>query len=478
MSYAFTLEGIDSLSLSSIVVAMGNTAIHFVEGFPKPQSGRWPVGRTRVFRHLISARPVEVDYDSTRLQVRILAPSSPEDYRLALNLVAAVAQVHGVLISPQSCAPVALQSFRRDFDAAWIRDHCETQLASTISRHLGNPDWCQSIELVHKSARLGPRILGQVLQQRDNLEGNFFARLRTLNYLHLEDVYHAANRTLENRAGNLRVRIATYTEGVPTLFRDKHTLVHLIDDREVAAGKIMSSNLVPLDQLSELLGEQAQWLSEDLLLAPGVSGDAWTEIKERAQAVKVENIFEHGVDPACDPYADYLPAEGERLGNLTREEWMALAYAPIVVFGMIAADGGRINKREARDFQEQLLHEMASGNRILARATLHAVTNFDEMIGRLLRGEVSFEAKMVEILSVLHRRLSHAEADAFKQALMQLGEALACASGGFLGVLSRSFHQREANALSMLRGILATETPVTTTKTPVATNKTPVATNN
>ena len=86
-----------------------------------------------------------------------------------------------------------------------------------------------------------------------------------------------------NKQGDRNVRLSTYTEGVPTLFVDKNTLITLVSDADLSRNDDeRKQQFVPLHELARMIGERAQWISENVLLAPGLSGDEWQRLQRHS----------------------------------------------------------------------------------------------------------------------------------------------------------------------------------------------------
>lgn len=74
---------------------------------------------------------------------------------------------------------------------------------------------------------------------------------------------------------------------------------------------------VPFRQLVEVLGDQARWLSEDMILLPEIKGHQWGALLKNAEPHFVDNIFDWGFDPDNDPHAPPPRQEPELSQELT-----------------------------------------------------------------------------------------------------------------------------------------------------------------
>jgi hypothetical protein len=455
MSHSFSLAEVSSPLFSEISNEIGGEEIKFVSGYPAPQEDSWPEGFTYIYQQNRSARALEVDYDGSTFQVRIFAASSPYDYGLAVKLTAAVAKLYGADISPEDNNRMDLSEFVETYDEDWIEGHSKTSLSMIIGAHADDPEAVAQIGGVGATMKLGPRVKSQLMENEANLAQEFYARLKKLNYIDQEDIYQSSIMVVGNKEGGTSVRVTTYGEGVPTLLHDKNTLVSLRSDQDMGGGNDQTGLYIPLSKLPDIIGPDAKWLSEDILLVPGIEGEAWRSMIEKARSFHVEDIFEFGFDPDNDPFADEQgEAATEQEGDLTAEELQTLAYAPMAVFCMVAAADGNIDKKEIEAFRQELLKGLLTDSEILIRVTMGAMEGFEEMITKLLSQEENILMKLVEARVLLDNRLPAEESHKFRLSLMTLGEAVASASGGFLGVFGSKIDKKEKKVLSALSELL------------------------
>jgi hypothetical protein len=454
MSHSFYLDEVTSPVFSDITKEMGGEEISFVDGYPAPQENSWPKGFTYIYHQNKSARALEVDYDGSRFQVRIFAASSPYDYGLAVKLAAAVAKLSGADISPEDNNKMGLSEFVETYNGDWIDDHSKTSLSMLFDSQPDDPEAVAEIAGVGAVMRLGPRVMGQLTADKANIAQEFHNRLKKLNYIHLEDVYRSSIMVVSNKEGDRSVRLSTLGEGIPTLLHDKNTLISLRSDQDMGEESDEAGLYVPLSKLPDIIGDNAKWLSEEILLVEGFAGDAWKAMIEKARSFHVEDIFDYGFDPDNDPYAGERVETAEASeGELTEEELRILAYAPIAVFCIVAAADGKIDEKEVEAFRHELNKGLLSGG-VFVRTSMDAIAGFEEMVMELLSQEENILVKLMEIRGMLDNRLSPDDADEFRSSLIAIGEAVASASGGFLGIFGSKIDKKEKEALSALRALL------------------------
>lgn len=448
MSHSFYLKSISHLDASKVIAATGYNDIRFVKGYPQPQDNIWPQGFTYVYRDNVSVRALEVDFSNEELQIRIFAGSSPDDYRLALKLVEAVARLHNVSIEPEDNDEMSLEQFQQAYGEEWLKEHCKSCLSAVLQSYTRNPESAIKIAGVGRTMELGKRVFGQMMKDKSRVAQEFFARMKKLNYFENEDVYQATIIVLGNKQDDRRVRLCTYSEGVPTVFWDKNTLITLVSDAGLAKKDDRREIYVPLEKLPDLIGDKAQWLSENFLFAPALTGEEWQQLEQHAAEISLNDMFDYGYDPQNDPFAEKdqkVPG-----GQLNEDEIKLLAYAPIAVFCVVAAADGNIDKKEVKAFQVELLKGIITDSELMQNVMVHVMSDFEPMITRFLQQEVNAREILEQILQLLNGRLEVEEAHKFKLSMLSIGKSVAEASGGFMGMFGSKISKEEKRALEGL----------------------------
>ena len=446
MSHSFYLDNVSALKVDDISGTAGYDDLKFLDGYAVPQNGHWPEGVAYLFRDRVSVRPLEVDYGSSAIQIRIFAGSSTDDYRLAVDLACAIAKLYEVELRAEDTDVLPLDEFRQRHDDEWMKKHCADCL-SMVLRPRAEPDTVASIAGVHREMRIGRRMREQFPRDKDDTAADFFQRFRKLNYIDQEDIFQGSIMVLANESGDKKVRLSSYAETVPTLLQEKKTLVALSSESDLTNSEDKQQIMIGLEDLATLLGEQAVWLSEDLVLLPGLHGADWQNLLEQAKARAVNDLFDYGYDPDNDPYGSEAPESPDRGGSLDADDIKTLAYAPVAVFCIVAGADGNIDKKEIRAFQKEVLTGVVTESELLQRVMVQVVTEFETLIKEFLNREIDAREKLGEILSIINTKLGDREALEFKLSLFGMGKSVAEASGGFLGFGSRiSKQEKEALA--------------------------------
>lgn len=452
MSHSFYLKSISHLDAGKVIAATGFNDIRFVQGYPQPKDNAWPQGFTYVYRDNVSVRALEVDFSNAELQIRIFAASSPDDYRLALKLIEAVATLCNANIEPEDNDEMTLAQFQQAYGEEWLKEHCKSNLSAVLQSYTRNPESAIKISGAGRTMELGKRVFGQLVKDKSRVAQEFFARMKKLNYFENEDVYQATIIVLGNKQDDRRVRLCTYSEGVPTVFWDKNTLITLVSNTGLTDKDDGQQIYVPLSKLPDLIGDRAQWLSEDVLFAPGLSGDEWQQLEQHAAEISVSDMFEYGFDPQNDPFAEKSrKVKGDQLSD---DDIKLLAYAPIAVFCVVAAADGNIDKKEVKAFQVELLKGFIIESELMQKIMAHVISDFESMITRFLKQEVNAREIMEQILQLLDGKLEADEARKFKLSMLSIGKSVAEASGGFLGMFGSKISKEEKRALAGLAQFL------------------------
>jgi hypothetical protein len=441
MSFSFHLNNIPNLTLSPLVTQPGLSDLRFLEGYPAAQADHWPQGFTYIYQDQVTARSVEVQYDGARFEVRIFTASAPEDYALAVKLVAAVAKAAHAAIVPEGAQPLSLVEFNREYDASWIMGHCHHGLNAVFDVFADSLEKGHQISGVTGLMTIGPKIFTQMNAVGDEVAKTFFYRLKKLNYINQQDIYQSDLVVVKDDTSNTHLRLAAYGEGVETLLCDKNTVVGLSTGES-------SMIKVALTDMPGLLGDKALWLSEEILLLPALQGDQWEALIEAALFVTIEDLAPYSYDPQNDPFEDKTPPVKVNTGSLTPEQKDKLAYAPMVVFCLVAGADQKIDAKEINTFQRELVTSLTTDSATLQPILIDAISEFKPRISHLLNDGVDIQNLLVEIVELLDGSLSVKEAMSFKLSLLRMATKVAEASGGVLGVFGDKICKAEKQVLA------------------------------
>jgi hypothetical protein len=450
VSYAFSVSGVGTICHSQLFDKTGYNDIKLLDGYQNPIDDKWVNGVTYAYRDGVSIRPIEIEYAKSKISARIFAGSSPDDYMLALRLVEGASVLAGNNeIEPEDNRPMDVEDIKATYDKSWIAEHSKASLMLLLNRVKEGPSAKATMSAVTREVMLGPAFVNDLLKYEDNIAEEFFSRIRKLNYIDSEDVYQGILTIVGDAEGTHKVRIGTYTEGVPTLLRDKGTLVTLIGDDDLCGDSESDKTVITISALYELVGDKAVWLSNEYLLLPALQGESWAEFAMHAKGMHIEDIFEYG----CP-----VESEGEVSdGVLSEEDLSILTYAPVLVFFIVAVADGIIDKNEIRAFHKEIIKGVNTDSDLMKKVIVRLIENFDKLVTSLVNKNVDASQAMMAVLSVLSSKVPDEESDKFKISMLGIGKKIAEASGGFLGIFGSKISKEEKAALDFLSQMLGVE---------------------
>ncbi|MEJ2453943.1 MAG: hypothetical protein P8103_07280 [Candidatus Thiodiazotropha sp.] len=136
--------------------------------------------------------------------------------------------------------------------------------------------------------------------------------------------------------------------------------------------------------------------------------------------------------------------------QLNSEHAKAFATAPILVFLMIAAADGTIDKKEVKQFQKLLMKQEYQA--LLAMMQM-ADVSVSEYIQTFLSANTNYVHELQKVSTALDENLSQEQATVIKLMLLSLGKGIAESSGGFLGVFGNKISKEERLALAIITQI-------------------------
>lgn len=141
-----------------------------------------------------------------------------------------------------------------------------------------------------------------------------------------------------------------------------------------------------------------------------------------------------------DTIADYLD----------QPDIQVIAQAPVLIFLLVSAADGTIDKQEIKGFESILTSpDYTDLLTLMGRAGLSVI----DTLRQLTEHPVDYLAELQRIGRVLESRLPAADAQHFKIQLFDLGHAVASASGRIMGVVGNPVSDQEQTALKVIAGI-------------------------
>lgn len=446
MGHRFTIIGVKAIKYSELQLHEGLDDLVFMKGYPKPKKNRWPKGHTMIYRNRVSVRPLDVHFDGHNYTVRIFAPSSPEDYQLALSLIHALVTIGGGKIKPENSHEIGLATFKGQYNTAWAKTHSLKSFRNLLDAF---HETKVPIKMNGPKAEieLGPRMIEHLNKNEATMAGNFFERFRLLNYMDEEKLCQPSLLSLKSKNHGISVSLAEFREGLPTVFNTSTDLIGLKSTTNQTKGQIT------LEKMIEVLGNDAMWLSENLLLAPGYKGAKWSKFFEKASPFFVFGLFESENAQAKDAEETLEYNNGHYSRMFSEAEWDDIIYAPLLVFGVVANSDGKIEAKELKEFSELLIHEPTFDSDLMREIMLDLQVDLKVLLKNVLQGKMDVVATLKHVTELVDNRVKVDEALAFKFSLMSIGVRIAEISGGLFG-FEDTVSTNEQHTLSSLISIL------------------------
>lgn len=143
------------------------------------------------------------------------------------------------------------------------------------------------------------------------------------------------------------------------------------------------------------------------------------------------------------------PRHGEENTDFSVAELRTLMRAPFLVFFIVAAADGQVDRKELAGFARLLTDAERYGNPLLIRVVTNIIDKLATMAASLGAEDLNFGIELMKVAAIVDERLPAAEAQAFKRALLSVAEDIAKASGGLFGFGSR-ISKTERTALTQI----------------------------
>ncbi|MDJ0939145.1 MAG: hypothetical protein QNJ00_05235 [Woeseiaceae bacterium] len=451
MSHSFYIDGVGDASLEDTLAALPFDDLVVLEDF----NGGWP-DIAHIYQDNVSVRSVETAMEDGRLQVRIMANSSPDDFRLAAAIVDHVAGKYGKDIDPEDNETMSLAEWREAYGEDWQENQAKTYLQMLVSMYQGERhDGNLTMWGTRQQIEVGPRLMEPLLAEPETFSKNFFDRFRRLNYLDREDVFGPSLLAArDEQTGKQAVFSVLGDEAATALSSQAAFVVLTHDDPAEEDGR--GRTILTFDDFASIAGDSITWLGDAVAVTPPYSGEAWQALVAAAQEKKTD-LFDHPellrdsseLTSVDDDAADTL--------GIPNEFWGIIAHSVVATFFVVAAADGNIDKGELEAFQKSLMLGAVGmgGSNVMQRATMQAAMGFEETLKDLVNREADALAQIIAgARQVVAVHLGDEEAALFAEALIAMAESIASASGGgFLGLGSK-ISAEERQVLDGLRTLL------------------------
>jgi len=422
MSHTFSIRSDKPISLGTTLDKLPISGIKITESDEVDNSTEpWPAGYLHLYIDGVTCRSIELLREGDRYDVRIMAASSVEDTLLAIALSSTLAKELGAPILPEDGEELPLESFEETYDRAWA----ETFTGNSLDMVFG---LCQSdqgpvtLQGVHTPFVIGPRLLATLPEAPRDRQDAFFALFRKHQHIAIDDVFTASKIIVTNEGRTRKCAVVVLGEGVATLLpSDAHVVALSSDDG--------SKLQIPMEAFLPLVESKGKWLSETALLVEAITEKAWQDLTYKARPHHLKALFDVGEETPDDgSHEDPSPANYRDL--FSDNQWENLVYAPFIVFLIVSAADGTIDKKEIKALGKVLSSQSHPLTiELLASMPDAPHTIIQELLNDPQAMAERLETTVTDIDSVLPR----SDALLFKVALFNIGQEVAEASGGFFG---------------------------------------------
>jgi hypothetical protein len=128
---------------------------------------------------------------------------------------------------------------------------------------------------------------------------------------------------------------------------------------------------------------------------------------------------------------------GDECTEFSQQEFESLKQSPFLIFFLVAAADGKVDKKELIEFVKLLAEPEKFNNPLLNRIITNVINDIPSAIASMAQQQIDYIDELGKLKTIIDNKLSSEEANAFKVALLLVGKGIAEASGGFLGFGSK-----------------------------------------
>ncbi|MEO5716064.1 MAG: hypothetical protein ABIT37_21475 [Luteolibacter sp.] len=278
-------------------------------------------------------------------------------------------------------------------------------------------------------------VLGNLLKLKvtaDDAASDAFHDDLTERMRRYSEAHVASTMSVRTETGaELEINVAG---AVPTLIAADVDALMLFDAPAAmeASDALFGKKLVPLGPFLEVMRNEVEVLG-GLNYVPLFKYSEHPEVMSKLQA-------------AVDAY------EPGGAGDLTETDLNALSRGPVLVFLLVAAADGSVDKKEILEFGAILSKAAALPGSIFQKMLATSIVSQAEILQQVMASGEAPLAQLVQLLQALEK-CPAGEADLIRNGLYVIAYRIANASGGFLGFGSK-ISPGEQRALDMLKTLL------------------------
>jgi tellurite resistance protein len=119
-----------------------------------------------------------------------------------------------------------------------------------------------------------------------------------------------------------------------------------------------------------------------------------------------------------------------------------LPRSPLLIFLLVAASDGKVDKKELANFQKVIIGSGKLNSPLLQKAIAEMLPNLERYLLELTSGKFDYIGELKRIAEYVDKN-HPAEAQTFKMSLLGLGKLIAESSGGFFGFGNKMSKEEE-----------------------------------
>lgn len=142
-------------------------------------------------------------------------------------------------------------------------------------------------------------------------------------------------------------------------------------------------------------------------------------------------------DVYVDQAGESAQHQGEENSRFDPDEFQLLRRVPFLVFFLVAASDGKVDRKEIAAFGNQLVEADKYADPLLTRIVTNVVNDVAPMVAQVLEQPPEFATELRQARALVDARISPEAGRRFGEAVLAMARDVASASGGFFGFGSR-----------------------------------------
>ncbi|MGM0558014.1 MAG: hypothetical protein ACQEVA_16635 [Myxococcota bacterium] len=282
MSYSFYIEASSAPSWRSLVGALDYDDIGVVERDQIPEDDRFPKDDYfHVYRQGLSTRTVEIGWDGEDLSVRLMSCSSPEDYRMGIELARLAAEELGGRIRSEEGHELEVEEFDEVFDDAWVDDMVGS---APTALHAMVKDDGETLTIPGPTGMffLGPKTVARLEEKEGTFVEAMLQAMRDTHWVDPNNWFKASIMAMVDEETGDEKTLTVWGPGVNYAFPavDQVAIVQATDGDDF---------LIPYSAVSELAPSH-YFLDERQIKVPAIDESDWPQFVEKAREYQVGEL--------------------------------------------------------------------------------------------------------------------------------------------------------------------------------------------